>query len=326
MLTRIGESALRWAMNDFPFNRLVGVARSLLALNTLATLLANRSQHLFVTTSEFGQPLLCGGSRAIGLFCALGSGRLDLARVLSMLALLLVASGWRPRVTGIAHWYISFSFQANATVLDGGDQISALLCLLLLPLTLADRRTWHWQPSPALDPERLGDALALVVARTSLAAVRVQVSVIYFLAAVGKLQVQEWINGTVLYYWFEDSRVGAAPWLRSSLDRLYEDGSVLAVSTWLVLLLEFALAAGIVMRRRYHPALLGSGILLHASILLVQGIASLSVTMIAALILYVHVTFTRSCPDSSDRVVDRTGSHRGRRSRSQLEGASCAPS
>jgi antimicrobial peptide system SdpB family protein len=288
MLTRIGVNARAWAARQTPWTPTTGVVRSALAACTLSTLLVNHSDVLFVTTAEHGVPLVCDGSRAIGLYCILTLERLELARWLSIGALLLIASGWRPRITGILHWYVTFSFQANATVLDGGDQIAALLCLLLLPFTLTDPRTWHWQNEHA----RTSHAVACVIAGSSLTAARVQVAVIYFLAAVGKLQVPEWINGTVLYYWFMDPTIGAAPWLEPALRWLCDHGAVLAPLTWGVLLLEFGLAGVIFMDRRYRPWFFAGGILLHTGVLLIHGIASLSVTMMAALVLYVNLDWS----------------------------------
>jgi antimicrobial peptide system SdpB family protein len=125
-----------------------------------------------------------------------------------------------------------------------------------------------------------------VVARTSLGAVRLQVAVIYFLAAVGKLRVPEWINGTALYYWFEDPTIGASPWLAPALTWLFDHGALLALVTWGVLLLECGLATAIAMDRRLRGPMLCGGVMLHVGVLFIHGIASLSVTMIAALLLY----------------------------------------
>jgi len=54
-------------------------------------------------------------------------------RWVSILVLLVAASGWRPRYTAIPMWWVLFGNQASLTVVDGGDQISAVLALLLIP-------------------------------------------------------------------------------------------------------------------------------------------------------------------------------------------------
>jgi hypothetical protein len=55
-----------------------------------------------------------------------------------------------------------------------------------------------------------------------------------------------------------------------------------------VLLLEWALSAGLLVDRRYRPILLVLGILLHAGIAVVHGLVSFAMIMFAALILYLR--------------------------------------
>ena len=59
--------------------------------------------------------------------------------------LLLVLSGYYPRFTGVLHWLISSSVFQAANLVEGGDQITAILTLLLVPVTLLDPRRNHWQ-------------------------------------------------------------------------------------------------------------------------------------------------------------------------------------
>jgi antimicrobial peptide system SdpB family protein len=251
------------------------------------TLAFNHSAGLFVPTKELEMPLICGGPSSLGLFCVATLDHLEAARAFAVAVLLVVASGWRPRWTGALHWWITFSFQANGTVLDGGDQVAAILTLILLPHTLTDSRAWHWQPSPPrYDTTR--DTALRFIARSSLLVARIQVAAIYFHAAVGKLVVPEWPDGTVLYYWFTDPHLGGATWLMPVLRWIVDHGTLLTLVTWSVLAVEFALAAGLVVRSRYRPALLAAGITLHLGIMVIHGLFTFALTMIAALILYLH--------------------------------------
>jgi hypothetical protein len=61
-----------------------------------------------------------------------------------------------------------------------------------------------------------------------------------------------------------------------------------ALLTWSVVVLEFALAAGLVVGKRYWRALLWGGIALHAGIIVLHGLVSFGFAMIAALILYLR--------------------------------------
>ena len=132
----------------------------------------------------------------------LARDHLGLAKLGAVIVLLLVISGWRPRWTALPHWWVSYSFAASASVIDGGDLVAATLSLLLLPVALTDRRVWHWRG--------IGDGgiAASVAAQTGLLLIRVQVSVIYLFAALLKLPSETWANGTALYYWWTHPKFG----------------------------------------------------------------------------------------------------------------------
>jgi antimicrobial peptide system SdpB family protein len=211
---------------------------------------------------------------------------LDLARWISVALLLVVVSGWRPRLTAIPHWWIAYSLHSSARTVDGGDQVAAVLTLLLLPVALLDSRRWHWQRGPSSDSR---DLITRLVACSALLAIRLQVAGIYFHAAVAKLKVEEWVDGTAMCYWLTNPYIGAPHYLSSLLKPLVQSG-IVAFLTWGVLGLELALAAGLVVSARYRPALLALGLAFHAAIALVLGIGSFALAMMAALILYLWPT------------------------------------
>lgn len=59
---------------------------------------------------------------------------LNIIKWLAIVLLIIIASGWRPRFTGIIHWWICYSLQNSALTLDGGEQVSAVITLLLILL------------------------------------------------------------------------------------------------------------------------------------------------------------------------------------------------
>lgn len=280
----LGERILRWASGQQPWTNVYGLARSLLASSTALTLAASHSATLFRPAAGIPDAPACDGLGGIALFCLLGVERLEWARWIAVGVLLLTASGWKPRWTALPHWWISFSLQTTATTVDGGDQAAAVLTALLLPVALTDRRRWHW----TLDREQGARGLSCLVAASALVACRVQVAAIYFHAAVGKMRVPEWVDGTALYYWFTDPMFGLQEpfvgWLWPALS----EGSVVAGLTWFVISLELALASGLVAPRRVWPGLLAAGVAFHAGIYLIHGLASFSLTMVGALILYLR--------------------------------------
>lgn len=118
--------------------------------------------------------------------------------------LVVVAIGWRPRVTGILHWWVAHSFATSCLVVEGGDQAAALIALLLVPITMTDRRLALAASAPARAAVR--DTVASLVAGSAFNVIRLQVAVIYFVASTSKLSVPEWSNGTALYYWLLGTR------------------------------------------------------------------------------------------------------------------------
>jgi len=258
-----------------------GVARSVLALATLLTLLADSSEQLF-------QPLLVADpgildrsavERASLFFLA--HNHLTAAKVLAVVVLLLVIIGWRPRLTALPHWWVTYSFAASASLIDGGDQVAATLCLLLLPVALTDGRPWHWRGKAT------GGQVASVAAQVGWLLVRVQVAVIYLFAAILKLRTAEWADGTALYYVWTSSIFGAPGLLRPITNWLGSTALVVPF-TWGVLVLELCLAAALVAPLRFRTRLLPVALLFHAGIAVLHGMPTFALTMCAALVLYLR--------------------------------------
>lgn len=291
MLTWIGIRARRYAAEVNPWTNVYGLARTFIALSTACTLAFSQATTLFHPAVGITAPPVCGGVRNGWLFCMLAPGHLDLARWIAIAILLVVASGYRPRVTGVLHWWVSLSLQSTAVVIDGGDQTATVLTLLLLPITLTDPRKWHWDPPP--DPPALPAGAPLpreksrLVARSALSAIRVQVAALYLHAALGKLQVEEWTDGTAIYYWLTDPMMGSPDWLKRLMMPLLAHPTV-ALITWGVFALELALAAGLIVSKPRRRYLLIGGLALHGAIAVVHGLFSFSTVMFAALILYLR--------------------------------------
>jgi antimicrobial peptide system SdpB family protein len=280
MLTTLGRYAQHSVERGSPFRSVYGLARTLIALSTLSTLLFSRTDTLFLPISGQTTPN-CSGAASLGLYCLLPHGQLELGRWLSVLILLLVASGYRPRFTAPLHVFCTFSLLHNASMLDGGDQLAANLALLLLPCALLDPRRWHWSPAATgSSPE------ALLIARAALFLIRLQMCAVYLQASVAKLAVREWVDGTVLYYWLRDPAFGSPPWLAPFTDALVKNGTTVSLLTWSVLGLELALAAALVMPRDRARWLLPLGIALHLGIALVHGLVSFALVMFGGLVLY----------------------------------------
>ncbi|HVG60572.1 MAG TPA: sporulation-delaying protein SdpB family protein [Hyalangium sp.] len=279
MLTQLGSRASAWVSGPAPWSNVYGLARTLMALGTGGTLLFSHSSTLFRPAVGISDVPICQGIRQASLFCVMPAGWLEVSRWLAVLLLLVIASGWRPRFTGILHWWVSISLVWSGVLTDGGDQIASILSLLLVPMTLTDGRKWHWDPPPENSSES-----SRLIALSSWVLLRGQVAFIYLHASVGKFKVPEWVDGTALYYWLLDPSIGAPGWLANLMYPVLSSPLV-AVMTWSVLVLEFWLALGLVLSRRARKVLLPLGISFHVGIVLFHGLVSFVLIMFGALVL-----------------------------------------
>lgn len=123
-----------------PWTNVYGLARTLLALGTLLTLAFSNSATLFRPVAFQGEHPTCRGVEAGGVFCLVPGDGLDATRWACVAVLLIVVSGWRPRLTALPHAYISFSVFTGIAIGDGGDQMTTVLVLLLTLPALGDSR------------------------------------------------------------------------------------------------------------------------------------------------------------------------------------------
>lgn len=270
-----------------PWTNVYGIARTLLAVGTLITLLFNNTDTLFkplgVEISKVAGSIFL---TRLSIFSILSDKYLELAKWLSIIILLIVISGWRPRISGILHWWVSFSFASSCIEIDGGDQVIANLSLFLLPVTLTDSRKWHWtKPDPITNTHHQVYAL---IAISAFLVIRFQVAIIYFQACVAKFRVEEWANGTALYYWFIHPTFGLPDWLKPLVMPMLTNSMIITFLTWSILVLVAMLFMGLFMEKKYRPHLLKLGLVFHFGIIIVHGLFSFSLAMTAALILYLR--------------------------------------
>lgn len=274
-----------WGSRPY-WTNVIAIARTLLAAGTLITLLFNSSGILFKESILSDQQILCNSMNQFGIWCML-STNLELARWISIVVLLWVASGWFPRYSAILHWWIAFSYSSSATMVDGGDQITTILAFFLIPVCLLDKRKNHWH---APQPGYTGTAgmMGGLLVTLTYWIVRLQVAIIYFEASIGKMFVEDWINGTALYYWFTHPTFGADGWLRDMIITVFSNGTVVAFATWGVILFEVLLFMALFLDVKKRKYFLITGILFHFGIIAVHGLMSFFCAMCAALVLYLQ--------------------------------------
>jgi antimicrobial peptide system SdpB family protein len=271
----------------------LGIARTVLAFGTFLTLVANNSHLLFKTQVK---PFLDNQLipvNFINIFMLTPDRYIGWAKLIACLVLLLVMSGWRPRVTCILHWYIAACFLNAAVDVDGGDQITSNLALWLIPISLLDNRKWHWIREYASPATEFGLARNIFV-NFNFLAIRLQMAVIYLHAAVGKFSVPEWINGSAIYYWSRHPEFGLGDTEFRMLRGLFQSSLLLFCLNWMVLILELLLFMGLVMDRKYYKKLFILGVGFHFFIIWMHGLVSFFFAMTGGLTLYFLVDYYAS--------------------------------
>ncbi|SFE16925.1 sporulation-delaying protein SdpB family protein [Spirosoma endophyticum] len=263
-----------------PFNNVYGLGRSFIAFSLLITFLFSSTDVLF-DKYLFGIQSLDTIFDKINLFFLVGYGNLYIAKIIVVVICLLVISGFYPYITGILHWWVTFSFQQAGNITEGGDQIASILTLLLIPITLSDNRINHWGKSHKSSPER--NFFALI----PLYLLQLQMAILYLHSGVEKLyKVEEWKNGTALYYYLNDPLFGYPAWSKLFFDKLLVEPSFVSLFTWSVVLLEIILFGALFMKSSMRIKLFPFALLFHIFIAVIIGLYSFSLVMSGGLILY----------------------------------------
>jgi antimicrobial peptide system SdpB family protein len=254
----------------------------MLALATVTTLLCNPSAILFHARSGVGPAVCSGLAGHLSLFCIVPAARIPWVQILAGIALIAVATGWRPRYTAILHWWITYSVYNSVTLGDGGEQVADVITLLLVPLAISDPRRWHWGSPPSL-PAGKAPILGLV-GYAAFLLIQLQVAGIYLDACIEKLRVPEWTDGTVMYYVMNNNYFGPPAWLQPLLKPLVSSWMVVLL-TWPSLMLEFSLGVNLLLRSRVRRVLFYFGAAFHVAIGLSIGIPTFGAIMVGVVML-----------------------------------------
>ncbi|MBS7233704.1 hypothetical protein KHA90_22060 [Flavobacterium psychroterrae] len=289
MIEKINSQIKTSCLELFPYTNTVGFARSILALGTLLTLIANPISLLFHKEIDgtILNPLLNPviPINEYNFFTLLGLDNIIYMKLLAILILCITISGYLIKITSLLHWWICISFLYFSSIIDGGDQIAAILSFLLIPFCLTDPRKNHWKH---IKPN---DSAKNIVGLFSIWIIRIQVAIIYYHASLGKLSVPEWVNGTAIYYWFNHSVFGMPISISVFMNKLLSSPVIISLLTYTVLALEILLFLGLLASVKYRKTILCFGILFHFFIIVYHGIFSFFFSICAALILFLYPTY-----------------------------------
>lgn len=253
----------------------IWVGRVIIALGQMSVVLFTTRPHLTPVTSE-GDSFACDGLAAWGAYCVFP----DPAGSVVVLATLgAVCLGLTPLVTGILHAWASFSIATGIGLPDGGEHVAQVVTLLLVALLIPDLRRVSWSWAPPASPQVL-----LGVSMAAWWALRLQMAGIYLHSAIAKLGVEDWVNGSAMYYIVRDPSFGASGPAGDVMRWVTTTQLGVAALTWGSIAVEIAIAILVLHRGRARVLALGLAVALHAAIVITIGLWSFGLVMIGAMV------------------------------------------
>lgn len=268
-----------------PRQRWIGIGRTIIALAQFFTLAFTPTDALFQTILGQAPAPACVGMNVASAFCVGGDVlSTDVRQWILAALLLVVASGYRPRYTVFLHAWISFSIAGSIALPDGGDQAARIVCLILIPIGLADNRTWQWSHPSRAKP--INPSLQALSLAGGMVILRIQIALIYFQSAIAKLFVDDWANGSAEYYILRDKMFGASGIVGGDLlQTLTQNPWMTAAMTWGAIVVECSIAVLILGQASWRRKALAFAIFLHLGIIVTMGLWSFALTMIGAVMI-----------------------------------------
>ncbi|MGW7548029.1 sporulation-delaying protein SdpB family protein [Streptomyces sp. NPDC054770] len=285
-----------------------GWGRTVIALAHVLTLALTPPAYLMPPVIDQGAPPQCGGVRAVSAYC-LGGDAIgqEWRRWVMVALLLLVASGYRPRWTVLPHAWVTFSIGVSISLPDGGEAIARIVCLLIIPMGLADDRVWHWgRPVTQLHPGSRGMAFAAFLG------VRLQLAILYMQSGVSKWGVPDWLNGSAEFYILRSPLFGAAGPLKPLLLWMSDNSLVVAGMSWGAILVEIVIAVFLLSPTRWRRMAFGLDLALHIGIIVTMGLWSFALIMMgSAAIAAAPDQLPEAAPDRGPGAESDTGAGAG---------------
>lgn len=262
------------------FTNTYGLARTIIAVGNLATFSLTDFSLYFEKEAFQTKPF----GMLPNFFYIFGENGLIYSQVISIIILLWVISGYLPQISGILHAWLVFSFCTFSILIEGGDQISQIILILLVPVTLFDKRINHWFKNDYFQYKR--PDFFTEFSYSCLVIIQLQMCVLYFFSFVEKFKVAEWRDGSAFYYWYNNHPFGANNFFHSILNPLINYKISYIFITWGVLLLEILLFTAIFSSPKHKRILFYFGLVFHFMIWIIHGLGSFYLAMVGGLIIY----------------------------------------
>lgn len=262
------------------FTNIYGLARSLFALSMAISLLVNSQFELFNQADFIGRQAQDFSN--VNFFLLFAYKDLIWAKLIALTILITVISGYFPRFTGLLHWWLAISYYQAISIPEGGDQIAANVTFFLVFITLMDTRLNHWN-----EPHGVESPYKNFMAYLLFGVIAIQIAVLYLHSAVHKVyNTEEWIDGTAMYYWFNNTVFGLNDTMKVIIQPIIDTPILLFALNWGVIVFELLLFCGILANERTRKNLLICGIVFHLLIAVMLGLYSFFINMSACLILF----------------------------------------
>lgn len=272
--TRVVEDAI----DHFePRSVSVQLGRSLIAVAQILTLTFTPWERLTPQIVNTPQSPVCRGASSAALFCLAPADRPGVGIAVAIAVLVLVCAGIVPRVVSFAHAWVSYSIAVSLGLPDGGEQVAQVVSILLVGVSIADGRWIAWRRAP-----RPAKSSLLGVAFAAWWVLRLQMAGVYLQSGIAKLGVEDWVNGSAMYYVVRDSSFGASGPVGELMEAVTATPVGVAVLTWGTILGEVALAVLLLSGPRARRVALGIAVALHVGIIASIGLWSFGLIMIGA--------------------------------------------
>lgn len=263
-------------------NNTITLARTLLALGFLLTLIFTPYTQLFPDYHLIKLSENINGLMHLNFY--LWFDNILIPFMFSIIVLLVNVLGLYPRYMCFLQSWVAYSIFYSMLIVEGGDQINVILTFLLIPISILDNRKFGWKIKK--EPKAIDNILFKTNGKIVLLFIKIQMAILYLNAGIAKIFAPEWSNGTAVYYWFNDSMFGAPLWVKNSIGFLFENGITVSIINWSVIFLELGLFVAIFLNQRYKYLLFLLGVIFHFLIILIHGLPTFFMAMVAGLILY----------------------------------------
>lgn len=255
------------------------VGRSIIALAQISVLLFSNWGDLAPDVAGVPRGPQCFGPSVISLFCLDGSQEKMWAVPASVGLLVLVVLGVVPAITSMCQWWVALSLATGLGLPDGGEQVAQVVTLILIFLCIGDWRFCAW-----FSPERArgGGQAVQGIALGGLWALRLQMAFIYLESGLAKLGVDDWLNGSAMYYVVRDPSFGASGILGAVLRAMTAMPLGVALMSWGTIVVEVAIGLFLLFAKRDRRLALYAVVFLHVGIIVFIGLWSFAMVMIGA--------------------------------------------